>query len=238
MFAITNGKKIYLIAEIQTSTQDEGIVARRDLGIIKPSDLKGKKIGVTLGTAADFFMDSFFLMHGINRQEVKIIDVNPEEMLEALRHGRVDAVSIWNPLLKQLQKELGDKGVVFLEEDISTTLFCFVVTYEFAKQNPKVIKKVLKALIKAEEFVMQHPEEAKKVIAEATQTEPAIIDDIWDGLTFKVTLDQSLLTSLEDQTRWAQKYGLTKGIEIHNYLDFIYFDGLQAVRPETVRIIR
>jgi NitT/TauT family transport system substrate-binding protein len=53
-----------------------------------------------------------------------------------------------------------------------------------------------------------------------------------------VTLTQVLLITLEDETRWAIKSKLVEKSKMPNYIDFIYVDGLQAVKPEAVRIIR
>jgi sulfonate transport system substrate-binding protein len=113
-----------------------------------------------------------------------------------------------------------------------------VTKLDFTKQNPRAIKKVLRALIKAQELVQQNLEEAKQAVADFIKIDRATLDKIWDISYYRVTLDQSLLTTLEDQTRWAQKYGLTKSKEMPNYLDVIYFAGLEAVRPMSVRIIR
>jgi len=124
MFAVMGGKKITILAVIQTSNRNEAIVARQDRGIVKPSDLKGKSIGVTLGTASDFFADVFLNAQGIDRKQVTIIDLKPEEMAGAFGTGRVDAVSTWNPGLIQLQRELGDKGRTFYGENLYTSTFC------------------------------------------------------------------------------------------------------------------
>lgn len=51
-------------------------------------------------------------------------------------------------------------------------------------------------------------------------------------------LDQTILMSLEDEARWAMREGLTDKKEPPNYLDFIYVDALEQVKPETVTIIR
>ncbi len=238
MFAVMGGKKITILAVIQTSNRNEAIVARQDRGIAKPSDLKGKRIGVTLGTTGDFFADVFLNAQGIDRKQVTIIDLKPEEMAAALSTGRVDAVSTWNPGLIQLQKELGDKGRTFYGENLYTSTFCVAAWQEFVKKHPEAIKKVLRALIKAETFVQQHPEESRRLVAEFIKTDKAYLDEIWDLYDYRVTLDQALLVDLEDQTRWAMKYRLTATKDMPNYLDFIYVDGLQAVKPEAVRIIR
>ena len=237
MFAIMNGKKISTLAVIQT-TNNEAIVARRDRGIAKPSDLKGKKIGLTLGTTGDFFADSFLLAHGIDRKHVKIIDLKPNEMAAALGMGKVDAVSAWNPTATQLKKKLGSKGIVFLGESIFTEMFCVSAGQEYVKNNPVAIKKVLRALLKAETFVREHPEESRRLVAEFIKTDKVILDETWDNFTFRVVLDQALLVDLEEQTRWAIKNRLTVRRDMPNYLDFIYVDGLQAVKPAAVRIVR
>ena len=70
VFAVMNGKKITTIATILASNRNNAIVARKDRGIAKPSDLLGKKIGVTFGTTGDFFLYSFLRFHGIDEKQV------------------------------------------------------------------------------------------------------------------------------------------------------------------------
>ena len=60
----------------------------------------------------------------------------------------------------------------------------------------------------------------------------------WQEGTFDLFLDQSLIATLEDQARWAIKNNLTNATKIPNYLDYIYIDALEAVKPEAVTIIR
>jgi NitT/TauT family transport system substrate-binding protein len=50
-------------------------------------------------------------------------------------------------------------------------------------------------------------------------------------------LNQSLLLTLEDQTRWAIKNHLTARPDMPNYLNSLYLDGLKAVKPESVTVI-
>jgi ABC-type nitrate/sulfonate/bicarbonate transport system substrate-binding protein len=238
VFAILSGEKIATIAIIQTSNKNEAIFARRDRGITQASDLKGKKIGLTLGTTGDFFADSFLLGHGVDRKDVKFINMVPDEMAGALASGKVDAVSTWNPILIQLKKKFGNKGTILFGESLYTELFCVAAREEYVKKNPLMIRKVLRALIKAESFAQQHPEESRRLVADFIKTDKALLDEVWDIFTLQVALDQTLIADFEDQTRWAVKYRSTIHREIPNYLDFIYVEGLQAVKPEAVRIIR
>jgi NitT/TauT family transport system substrate-binding protein len=45
------------------------------------------------------------------------------------------------------------------------------------------------------------------------------------------------LIAFEDQARWRIKNNLTDKKDVPNYLNFIYLDALEGVKPEAVTII-
>ena len=238
MFAVTGGARINTIAVIATSKKNEAIVARKDRGIRGPKDLTGKRVGIFFGTTAHFFLDSFLTAHGIDRNSVILVDMKPGRMREALEAGEVDAVAVWNPFIRQLERQLGERGMVFYDETIYSDIVCVSAGQEYTGKHPGAIKKMLRALIKAETFIRERPDESRHLVAGLMKTDKGVLDDIWGVMRFRVTLDQSLLVNLEDETRWAQTSGLVPGKETLNYLDFINVEGLLSVKPEAVRIIR
>jgi ABC-type nitrate/sulfonate/bicarbonate transport system substrate-binding protein len=238
MFAVMNGKRITILGVIQTSNRNTAIVAAEDRGIARASDLKGRNVGVMVGTTSDFFADIFLSAHGIDRNQVTFIDLKPEEMAAALDMGRIDAASTFHPYLAQLQKNLGNKGRTFYGETLYTEHFCLAAGQDYVQNHPEAIRKVLRALIKAETYAQQQPEEARRLVAEFIKMDRAMLEKVVNDLTHRVTLDQALLVDLEDQSRWAMKSGLAGRTHMPNYLDYIYFDGLQTVKPDAVRIIR
>ena len=52
------------------------------------------------------------------------------------------------------------------------------------------------------------------------------------------SLDQSLITAMEDEARWMIKNNLTTEKQVPDFLNYIYVDGLKAVKPGAVNIIR
>ena len=238
MFAIMGGKKIATLAVIQKSNINEGIVVRRESGIKTPADLKGKTIAVTRGTTSDFFAYSFLIAHGVDVKQVRIVDMTPEKMSAALGSGEVDAVSTWNPTLKHLQNKFGDRVRTFLGEDIFTETMCVATNQTYVTQHPETVKKVLRALLKAETFVRQHPEESRTIVADFVKTDKSVLDETWNGFTCRVTLDQALIVGLESQTRWAINNNLVLEKHAPNYLDFMYIDGLLSVKSDAVRLIK
>jgi sulfonate transport system substrate-binding protein len=238
MFAIMNGANISIISTIHTSSKDNAIVARKDKGILTPGDLKGRKIAATFGTTSEFFMDAFLAVNGISRKNVALVNLRQEELPQALAEGTADAAAVFNPFLIASQKKLGENGTTFYNKNIYTQTFNIVSTKEFVRNNPGKVGKVLRALDRAENFFRQNPEEALKIVADFNRMDMAEAREMLAGTSIGLSLDQSLLLSLEDESRWAIKNGLTASQKVPNYLDYIYFDGLKAVKPNAVRILR
>lgn len=238
MFAISRGEKISIIAETMTSRRNEAIVARRERGIRTPRDLEGKRIGVASGTTGHFFLESFLSVNGLRKNRIKIAFMTPGEMQAALDKGAVDAVAVWQPIAKQIERALGNRGVVFYDERIYSDIVCVSASRAFVEKNPEAVAKTLRALVRAEAFVKESPDEARRLVADFLKIDQTILDEIWKTLYFRVTLEQSLLVSLEDQTRWARENRLIEDGNKPEYLDYIYFKGLQSVKPEAVNVIR
>ena len=63
-------------------------------GISKPADLKGKKIGLPLGTISEFYLGRFLNLNGMNVSDVTIINLPVTQDVTALANGSVDAVVV------------------------------------------------------------------------------------------------------------------------------------------------
>ncbi len=80
--------------------------------------------------------------------------------------------------------------------------------------------------------------EAKEIIAKRVNLDLEYIESVWSDFHFVVDLTQSMVITMEDQARWMMKNNLTDKTEVPNYLDIIYLDALEEVKPEAIRIIR
>jgi NitT/TauT family transport system substrate-binding protein len=103
--------------------------------------------------------------------------------------------------------------------------------------HPETIKKLLRALVRAERFCTDEPDAARKIVASALNVSFESLNELWPTYRFKITLNQSLLLTLEDETRWAIKNELTARTDVPNYLNYLFLDGLRAVKPESVTVI-
>ena len=236
--AVLGGGKLFAFITTVTAKNHLAIVARKDRGIVTPQDLKGKTIGVTLGTNGEYFMDLVLLMNGVLRKEVNPVHLKPGQMVDSLVNGKVDAIATWNPPKYQAQKKLGNRASVFSAGGIYSPYFIVSATKRYVHENPVVIEKVVRSLQSASSLIRANRKKSHQIVAPYMKIEETLLDRLSATYQFDISLEQSLLLTMESQSKWAIKNGLTDSTDIPNYLDFIYTDALEKVEPENMTIIK
>lgn len=227
-----------IISGISYTDNDIKMLSRKDRGIVSPGDLKGKSIGVTKDTLGHFFLDSFLTHNGIKISEVKIIDLETKFLPSALAEGSVDAIAAGSDTISIAQSRLESNALLFSNKNIFRADFYFAANKTFISEHSDTIKRFLKAIDKGETFIAENREEAIEIVSKRLGITREATASLWSDYEFNLFLDQATLLTLEQQARWVIKNELTDKTKIPNYLDFIYFEALEKVKPEAVTIVR
>lgn len=233
VFAALEGEPVSLVASIFSSGKSNGIVAK---GIAIPAELRGKRIGYTPGTTSEVFLDSFLMATRIARHEVTLVALAPQQIPAALSSGEVDAACTWNPNLEQAAKGVGAAASVFFDPYLFTLTYVLAGNRSYVNASQDQVRRVLRALLKAEAYASQHPSEARTLVAAALKLSPELLGEFWNESRLKVSLDHSLLLSLEEESRWALRRKLVPQGHMPNYLDYIDARPLQEVKPQAINI--
>ena len=236
-FAGLSGTPVQVFGTIFRTSQDHGVVARRDHGIQRAADLKGKLIGVTLSTSGHFALEVFLNRLRLDTDDVRLRNYSPDALLPALMAGEVDAVSGWDPFLGLIEQQLGATALRFSGQDIYESIYNMVAPSTYLRQHPQTAIRVLQALEQGERYCREHPAAASAFLKRLTPEGRAALLASWSSHHFGLELDQSLLLVLEDQSRWAIKQGLSGARNVPNFLDYLYLDGMKVVSPAEVTVI-
>jgi len=236
MYHVINGGDISILANVVTANTNNGVIARRDSGIERPEDLKGKRIGFSKGTSAEFFLSSILTAHSLQMSDIEAVDLLPNDMQQAILEGRVDALSIWNYKLSLIADALSYNGILFSDKELYTESYNLVSKPEYTKTHPQLIIALLKALLRAEEFNVNNPIAAQEIMSRRTNVPLNLVAKVWPNFKFKLSLAPTLLITLDDEARWATRNQLVTSTQEPDFLAHIYFDALNVVKPEAVKI--
>lgn len=213
------------------------LIGRKDRRITRVSDLRGKRIGVPLRTAADFKLGRFLDLHGIDERNVTIVDVQAPRAVEALTDETVDAIIAWQPNVWAIEERLGDKAIVW-DVQSGQPLYCVLITTaKWAADNVDLLKRFMKSLLQAQDYLIRNGERGKAIVQKRLGYDDTYIGSIWPEHQFSLRLDQSLILALEDQARWMIENRLTSETNVPDFLHYIYAKGLKAVKPGSVNLI-
>jgi NitT/TauT family transport system substrate-binding protein len=237
VLAILDGQTdLTIVGTIFSSDTTQAVVARRDAGMSAPVDLAGKRIGLTRGTSAAYYLDALLTVERLPAASVSEIEYAPDRLEDALLAGEVDAVVAWEPILSSIQRRLGTNGITMNPKGLYTQRFHVVAAKTFAAKNPSVTVAFLRALARAEAYIRLNPDESRRIVGKIARWDDEILRTLWESYSFHLRLDQTILNKLESEGRWAIAKNLTRSRELPNFQNFIYLPGMQTVEPHRVTI--
>lgn len=214
------------------------LVSLKDKGIQSVSDLKGKRVGLLRNSIVEFYLDRALFLNGVNKQDVTLMDSVPPQAEEDILKGSLDAAVVWEPYVSQIGEKLADNTVAWSVQSNQLGYGVIIARKDWISGHQKTINRFLKSLNQAESFIIHNPEAAKRIVKKRLNYDDAFMNVFWSQNQFSLSLDQSLITAMEDEARWMIANNLTTEKQVPNFLDYIYEDGLKAVKPGAVSIIR
>ena len=232
----SGGNKNKVISEIVNAKNECRVVVRKDGDLNTPEKYfsKPRKLTTSQGGSPEWFTYKFLEQYNLDKSKIEIIAMLPENMPIALSHGAVDAISIFDPYARLGEKELGNIGLTFNNENI-TSYYVMNVKESTIIQKEEALEELIKGLLKSEEFIKNNPVEAKKIIAEQTKLDISILNETWSNYNFAVRLDKPLIDLCIAEAKWAIETGkYPKGTIIPDFKDVIYTGILKKIAPNSV----
>ena len=164
---VANGIGIQVISGLLDGTHGNGLIARTDAGINKVADLKGKKVGVPVGTTSHQLLLIMLAKNNLKVSDIQLVNLSAGDMVTALQSGEIQAAVTFDPSLSQAVKAGGIKKISDAE-GYKKTVSVIVARTRFTKEHPQLAVRFLKVMKETAAWRSQHFEQSLDIIAKQT----------------------------------------------------------------------
>ena len=158
------------------------LLVLEDGPIETPADLKGKKIGFSVGGVEEAVLQSVLGTHGVGLDDVELVNVN-FSLSPSLMSGQVDAVigAFRNFELNQMDIEGVAGKCFFVEEEGLPPYDELIYVANPDKMDADMVARFLAATEKATQYIVNHPEDSWEIFsATSTELQDELNDRAWD----------------------------------------------------------
>lgn len=230
--AVREGIGLKIVYAAVNNMGETSWVVRRDSPIVKIPDLRGHKIGYTSPQSATDVAARFVVHRAGLDGKVEFIAAGAQGALEtALDAGAVDVIPLSDPVLTQMTVATNKYRVVFriTQQVPEFTNQVGIVTTDYAKAHPEVVREILSARKRAVDFIYAHPDDAAKVYAKVWQSDDAaarntvamlVKQRFWSDGAFNMRAMDNMMEGI----RLSDEPG-AKPVDMHALIDTSYLPG-------------
>lgn len=228
------GQKFAVIGDMARFTGSRVIVNTAAGDVTTAADLAGKKIGTTIGTNVNFFLETVLSDAGV---EAEIVSAAPPDLVPAVARGDVDAIVPFPSFYGAAKSTLGD-NYGELRASGYEVHFILAASPEMTGDRAAELNAFMAALAKADADVTADPEAAMAAVSASMQgaMSAEAIGTMWQDVDVGLKLDTGLAELLVAEADWVLSKGVVKGepVALETMLGHFAPGPLAAVAPDAV----
>jgi taurine transport system substrate-binding protein len=159
---------------LDVAGDNEALVARGGSGINDVAGLRGKKVATPFASTSHYSLLAALDKAGVKESEVKIVDLEPQDIQAAWTRGDIDAAYTWLPSLDAIKKT---GKVLITSRELAAqgkpTLDLGVVSTAFAQAHPDAVDAYRKAEAQALTRIASDPDGSAKAVGAELNLAPA-----------------------------------------------------------------
>jgi ABC-type nitrate/sulfonate/bicarbonate transport system substrate-binding protein len=223
-----------LVAVAQVNTYDHwyGIVSTKDIKTVQ--DLKGRKLGITKGTASETLWYAILKKFELEPPYAEPIYVEAPEMLAAIERGDIDAYSNWEPWISRTLLAVPKTHLLTDNFGVLQDQAMIYMNRDWIEKNKDTAVKFLRAMVEATQFIGEKPADAKKLLGSFLNLSAPLMDAMLPKLAFYTKLDAQTYEITKIQVELLKQRGRIKGE--FDYARWFYPDLLKAIDPTRVSL--
>jgi len=196
--------------------------------------LKGKKVGIAIGTGSEIFWRRLLDKLGLNPADYTQVNVEAPEMLAAIERGDIDAFAVWEPWPTRTLMSIKGTKVLATAEGVYNNINFVYMNRGWIEQNRATAEKFIRALCEANDLIGKDRPAAAKMVSKFLKMPIELTTELMPKVEYDMDWQPRSLDAIKDSEKLlADQKKLKAPLD---YSKYVYMDLLKAVRPESVKI--
>lgn len=167
IFALSGNKPIEYLAYEINSKNSHSLLVPKNSTLQNIQGLKAKRIAVTKGSSAHYFLAQILNQAGLSWQDIQPIWLSPADARAALDKSSIDAWAVWDPYSSAAELK-GDSRVLFDAKNLTPAYSFYLSSPEFLKAHSATAHKIIETLNTNDDWINAHPAETVQILAKST----------------------------------------------------------------------
>jgi ABC-type nitrate/sulfonate/bicarbonate transport system substrate-binding protein len=223
--------KIVAVADGTYLANWESVIAR-DISSLE--GLKGKKIGVALGTGAEIFWRRLLDKHKLNFADFTLVNIEAPEMVAALERKDIDGFAVWEPWPTRALAGIKGTKVLATNAGVYNNVNFIYMNRGWIEANKATAEKFIRALCEANDVINKDRPNAAKMVAKFLKMPVELATELMPKLEYDMEWTPRSLEAIKDSAHLLTEQKKLKAPL--DYGTYVYMDLLKAVRPEAVKL--
>jgi len=230
LIGLSQGVDWVMIGISSEGAYAEGIVARKDSGIDRLADLKGKRIGYLRGSTSHYVVMMALRQLGVRPNEVTLLDMAPAEQVAAMAKKELDAAVVWEPWMQRMVYEANARIIATAGDlGIYASWASYSARRDWLRENRETAVRFLGALLSAYSVLQKDPMVGVRALAGETR-----IKEAWAETMYR----EAPPSRIHEWANPRYRYSLVKDSAFQRrlgYLAAFLFDEKVISKPVEVR---
>lgn len=196
--------------------------------------LKGKKIGIAMGTGSEIFWRRVVEKRGFKVADFTMVNVEAPEMLAAIERGDIDGFAVWEPWPTRTLMSVKGTKILQTAEGIYNNINFVYMNRGWIEQNKATAEKFMLSLMQANDMIEKDRPAAAKLVSKFLKMPLELATELMPKVEFDMDWQpRSIETIQVAEKQLADQKKLKAPLDYNKY---VYMDLVKAVRPENVKV--
>jgi len=224
-----SSKQDYRAIQVLTR-HTKGYVVEAQKSITKPQDLIGKNVATRVGSSGSWLLSEYLNKNGVQDNQVKILNLDTNQMPIALCKGDIAAFFVWQPFGDQAAAKCGDS--VHQLADAKGYMRGYTVLGarpEWLAGNKEAAIKFVKATTRGAVWAEQHPKELAKYLEDNYGADAKFSEKVLTFMDLTPSFNEQFKTDYTSLSKWNMKQAPNESTPI-DFAKFIWTDAVDQLK--------